>query len=164
MGRILAFLLGIAGALVGSQGPAFTLQYMQNLQGRVDELRPIVEQYDADIAQFGYTREAAVEECKQATALLEAMCGSYRTVVERYEYLTAHLTELEAADPLVRPLLLSRTYDNDIVLSVREQYEPAAPATMNGAIYAGGGFIVLWGLPLAVFTIIGSMFGGRRYA
>ena len=53
MGRFLAFLLGIAGALVGSQGPGFTLQYMQNLQGRVDELTSIVEDFDTQVASRG---------------------------------------------------------------------------------------------------------------
>jgi hypothetical protein len=165
MGRLLAFILGVAGAVIASQGPGFTLQYMQNLQGRVDELTTIVETQDQEIGKYGYTRDAALVECRDAADLLEAMCANYRTAVERLEYLTIHLAELEAATDYVRPLILARTYDRNIAMSVREQFEPAVPATLDGAIYAAGGFVVFWGLPLLIFSIIGGMFGGgRRYA
>ncbi len=162
MGRFLAFILGIAGALIASQGPGFTLQYMQNVQGRVDELTTIVEAQEVEIREYGYTRETAMNECRSATDLLDAFCSNYRMAVERLEYLTVHLAELEAATDYVRPLVLARNYDRDIAMSVREQFEPAAPTTLHGAVYAGGGFAVAWGLPLVIFSIIGGMFGGGR--
>lgn len=162
MGRFLAFILGVAGALIASQGPGFTLQYMQNLQGRVDELTSIVETQEAEIREYGYTRETAMNECRTATDLLDAFCSNYRMAVERLEYLTTHLAALEDATDYVRPLVLARAYDRDIAMSVREQFEPAVPATIDGAVYAAGGFAVAWGLPLLLFSILGGMFGGRR--
>ena len=162
MGRFLAFLLGVAGAVIGSQGPGFTLQYMQNLEGRVSELQTLVEQYDADIAAYGYTRAQAMAECETATQLLDAMCGGYETAVARYERLSAHLTELEAVGDYVRPLILARTEIREITLSVYEQFEPAIPATLPGGIYAGGGFALLWGASSFLFGLLGGLFGGRR--
>ncbi len=165
MGRFLAFILGVAGALIGSQAPGFTLQYMQSLQGRVDELTTIVSNYDADMAAHGYTREAALGECRDAEDLLEAMCGSYDDAVDRLDYLKEHLAMLEAASDYVRPLLMARHHDRDIAQSVYKQFEPAIPATVHGAVYAGGGFAVLWGAASFLFGIVGAMFGGgRRYA
>ena len=165
MGRFLAFLLGIAGAVLASQGPGFTLQYMQNLQGRVDELRPIVEEFDANVSGYGYTRETALAECGTATGLLDALCQTYVAAVRRYERLTAHLAELEAASDLARPLILAKTQIRDITESVYEQFEPAIPATAHGAIYAAGGFALLWGGASVIFGLLGAMFGGgRRYA
>jgi len=165
VGRFLAFILGIGGALIASQGPGFTLQYMQNLQGRVDELRPIVEEFDAKIGEHGYTREKAMAECSTATGLLDALCSTYRTTVTRYGLLTVHLAELDAATDWTRPIVLARSYYRDIAESVYEQYEPAIPATIHGAAYAGGGFAVLWGGASFLFGILGAMFGGgRRYA
>ncbi len=164
MGRFLAFLLGIAGALVGSQGPGFTLQYMQNLQGRIDELAPIVQEFDANIAQYGYDRERAIAECQSAEGLLDALCTAYVSAVERYELLTAHMAELEAASELARPLVLAKTQIEDITLSVYDQFKPAVPATTDGAVYAGGGFAVLWGGASFLFGLLGGMTGGRRYA
>jgi len=162
MGRLLAFILGVAGALIASQGPGFTLQYMQNVQGRVDELTTIVEAQEEDLRDKNYTRETAMNECRTATDLLDAFCSNYRMAVERLEYLSVHLAELEGATDYVRPLILARSYDRDIALSVKEQFEPAVPATLHGAVYAGGGFAVAWGIPLIIFSILGGMFGGGR--
>ena len=165
MGRFLAFILGIAGALVGSQAPSFTNQYMQNLQGRVDELRPIVEQYDANVATYGYTRDKALIECTTATDLLDALCDGYETTVQRLNLLSAHLAELSAASDYTRPLILAKAQLRDLTESVYEQFEPAVPATVHGAVYAGGGFAVLWGGASFLFGLLGAMFGGgRRYA
>ena len=166
MGRFLAFILGVVGAVMASQGPGFTLQYMQNLQGRIDELRPLVEQYDADVAAYGYSRQEALAECATATQLLDALCNGYETTIVRFEKLTAHMAELNAASDYARPLILARSEMRDITLSVYEQFEPAVPTTPVGAAYAAGGFALLWGLASLFFGIIGSMFGmgGRRYA
>lgn len=164
MGRFLAFLLGIAGAVIGSQAPGFTLQYMQNLQGRIDELKPIVEQYDADMAAYGYTREETKEECRTATDLLDALCNGYETTVNRYEALVAHLEDLNAASDYVRPLVLAKTQMRDITESVYEQFEPAVPVTIHGFVYAAGGFALLWGGASFIFGLLGAIFGGgRRY-
>ena len=163
MGRFVAFLLGLAGAVLASQGPGFTLQYMQNLQGRVDEMRPIVIEFETNVAQYGYTRATAMSECATAEGLLDALCTSYRTTVVRFELLDAHLKQLNEASDWVRPLVLARTYYKEIAESVYKQFEPAVPANIHGAAYAAGGFAVLWGGASFFFGLIGSMFGlGRR--
>lgn len=163
MGRFLAVILGIAGALIASQGPSFTNQYMQNLQGRIDELRPLVEEFDQNVSGYGYTRATAMAECETATGLLDALCSTYRTAVTRYELLTAHMDELGAATDWTRPIVLAQTYYKDIATSVHEKFEPAVPATLHGGAYAGGGFAVLWGGASAIFGLLGGMLGlGRR--
>lgn len=165
-GRFLAFVFGIAGAAAGSQAPGYTLQYMQNLSGRIDELRPIVEQFDADVSRYGYTREEALVECDVSTGLLEALCGGYATTIHRFEELTIHMAELEAAGDYVRPLILARSFKRDIADSVMEQFKPAVPVTIDGAVYAAGGFAVIWGALSFLFGALGSMFGmgGRQHA
>lgn len=166
-GRFLALLAGLFGAFVGSQAPGFTLQYMQNLTGRIDELRPIVERFDADVGRFGYSREAALSECALAAGLLEALCGGYATTVRRYEILTAHRAALEAASEYVRPLVLIRAAGahgvvREIAGSVIEVYKPAIPATLDGAAYTGGGFAIAWGGLSFLFGFLGAIFGRRR--
>jgi hypothetical protein len=171
VGRFLAFVGGVAGAIAGSQAPGFTLQYVQNLSGRIDELRPIVEQFDADVARYGYTRARAIAECETAEGLLDALCSGYSTTIERYEILTAHYAELMAASEYARPIFVMKgAAENQIVreiaLSVKKEYKPAVPATLDGAAYAGGGFAVIWGLLSFLFGILGGVFGGggRRHA
>ena len=165
-GRFIAVVMGLIGAAAGSQGPGYTLQYMQNLNGRIDELRPIVAQYDADFERYGYTRETALAECDTADGLLDALCEGAERTIRRFELLTAHFAELQAANSYARPLILARSYQQDIAESVMEEFEPAIPVTLEGAAYAAGGFALLWGGLSFIFGLIGAMFGmgGRRYA
>ncbi|MEZ5920572.1 MAG: DUF2937 family protein [Parvularculaceae bacterium] len=164
LGRLIALIVGAAAAVGASQGPGFTLQYMQNLAGRIDELRPIVEDFDAKISGYGYTREAALAECHSSSGLLEALCSTYETTVMRYDELLAHQNELKATSEYMRPLLLARTYKRDIAQSVYDEFKPAMPVTAEGFAYGGGGFLAGWGFLSILFGMLGAMTGGRRYA
>jgi len=163
-GRLLALIAGAALAVAASQGPAFTDQYMQNLTGRIDELRPIVEEFDARVAQYDYTRASAMAECSTSTGLLEALCSTYETVVNRYEKLLAHMADLTAASIWMRPIVLATTYEKDIAESVYSVFKPAVPATPEGFAYGGGGFLAGYLIPSILFGFLGALFGGRRYA
>ncbi|MEL6507509.1 MAG: DUF2937 family protein [Pseudomonadota bacterium] len=162
MGRFFAVIFAIAAGLAGSQAPAFTLQYMQNLTGRVDELRSTVEEFDASVGQYGYTRSRAMEECGNADGLLEALCSRYAAIVTRFEFLSTHLDALTSATDLERPIVLARQYEQEIVDSALSAYEPAVPATLDGAVYGGGSFVGVWGIASLVFGGLGSIFGGGR--
>lgn len=162
MGRFLAFFLGIAGAVIASQGPGFTLQYMQNLQGRIDELRPIVEEFDASVTGYGYTRATAMAECSTATGLLDALCQTYVSTVQRYELLSAHIARLEGVSVMERPILLAQTQFQDITTSVYKQFKPAMPVTADGAFYGAGGFALLWGGASLLFGVFGAITGSDR--
>lgn len=170
VGRFLAIIAGVAGAVAGSQAPGFTLQYVQNLSGRLEELRPIVEQFDADVARIGYTREKAMAECETASGLLDALCGGQATAIRRYETLSAHYAELKAASDYAQPIILLKSAGENAIIrelarSTAKEYKPAIPTTLDAAAYAGGGFAVLWGGISFVFGLLGSIFGmGRRYA
>lgn len=162
MGRFLAVILAIAAGLAASQAPAFTLQYMQNLTGRVDEMRPTVQQFDDNVGQYGYTRSRAMEECGDADGLLEALCASYASIVRRYEVLQAHLDNLNRATSLERPVVLARNYQRDIVDSTISAYKPAVPTTIDGAVYGGGAFLGIWMIASVLFGGLGAIFGGNR--
>ncbi len=163
-GRLLALIAGAALAVAASQGPAFTDQYVQNLTGRIDELRPIVEEFDTRIAEYNYTRATAMAECAAATGLLDALCSTYETTVDRYEMLVAHMAELNAATVWMRPLVLGRTYKRDIAESAYSVFQPAVPATPTGFAYGGAGFLAGYLALSIVFGLLGGLVGGRRYA
>ncbi len=162
MGRFFALLLAIIAGIGGSQAPGFTLQYMQNLNGRVDELRPIVRQFDAEVGRFGYDRARALDECSNADGLLEALCSGYSTTIRRFVELSAHLDLLRSTKPLMKPIVLAQNFKKDIVESTRKEFEPAIPATLDGAVYGGGAFVIVWLVFSLLFGGIGSLFGGGR--
>lgn len=148
-GAFPACLLALLGAAIGSQAPAFTLQYMQNLQGQIDSLQAVVERFDASIAAYGYSRAQALDECGTATGLLHALCETYLGEIQRYERLTAHMAELAAADRSLRPLVLAQEEMRDVTRSTLKQFEPVLPATLDGLIYvAAGGLAGLAGFAL----------------
>lgn len=162
MGRFFALVFAIAVGVGGSQAPGFTLQYMQNLTGRVDELKPIVQQFDDDVGRYGYTRERALDECGNADGLLEALCSGYATTIRRFLTLSAHLADLKAAPPLQQPIVLARSYQQDIVESTWSAYKPAVPTTLDGAVYGGGAFAGAWLIFSILFGGLGALFGGGR--
>ena len=153
--RLFSLAAGIAAGVAASQAPGFTLQYMQNLDGRVAELRTIVERFDENIARIGYDRMKALQECGEADPerLLGVLCDGIVQDIARYEFLTAHQAELTAAAGWARPAVLAKSFDRDIAESAMDRYEPAVPATATGAGYAGAGFVGGWGL----LTVLGGL-------
>lgn len=162
MGKFLAFLFGLAGAVAGSQAPGFTLQYMQNLQGRVDELTAVLQAFDGGAAAMGGDREGALAECRAPGGAGLRICQGYVETVDRRAYLTAHLAELEQAGAYMQPLILARSFDPGVVDSVVTQFKPAIPTTGPGAAYAGGGFAGVWLVAQLLFGAVGGLFGGGR--
>jgi len=140
----LSIIAGVVGAVVVSQLPGFTLQYMHNLNGRLDELTPIVEEFKADLLQYNYTVEAALQECEISDGLLDALCESFEEIVIRYEILIFHYETLAAESDYSRPFVLAGTAHMDILESVMEEFKPAVPVDDSGLIYAGVGFLSFW--------------------
>ncbi len=166
-GQLIARVAGLAGLVLGSQAPGFTLQYMQNLSGRVDELAAIVERTDVIVADLGTTRDGYVDDLRAADRdSTDRTADTIEYTYARYEYLSTHLAALDAAAPLQRPLLVARNPDREIAEHVAQRFEWAVPLTVDAAIYALGAATVLWGALAAIFGLIGSMFGmgGRRHA
>ena len=161
--RLLSLVAGVAAGVATSQAPGFTLQYMQNLDGRVAELRTIVERFDENIARIGYDRDAALEECGEAdpAKLLGVLCDGIAQDIARYEFLTAHQAELSQAADWARPAVLAKSFDRDIAQSAKDRFEPAVPATATGAGYAGAGFVGGWGLLTVLLGLIAAPFRRR---
>ena len=62
--------------------------------------------------------------------------------VQRYDLLSSTLARIEGAGPAERLQALPAYIDSDIGRRTLENYKPAVPVTMEGILYAGGGFIL----------------------
>jgi hypothetical protein len=143
MRRIVAGVGGIGLALVLSQFPEYAQQYTQRLGGAVDELRIVTERFDREAAEAGLTRQEALESFRTATDTFAAgQEGREAANFERYQELSATLARIENADPVQRFQQLPAYLDSDIGQRTLEAYRPAVPVTMEGILYAGGGFIL----------------------
>ncbi|HYF53958.1 MAG TPA: DUF2937 family protein, partial [Salinarimonas sp.] len=96
--RIVAFGLGLAGAVCLSQGPEYAQQYRQRLGGAIDELRTIVKRFDADARAVGESREGALGRlAANADELARRQGLSMHAAARRLEGLEAQRRRMDEA-------------------------------------------------------------------
>lgn len=152
--RALTLAGGITGAAGLSQFPEFSQQYAQRLGGAVDELSRVVADFDADAAKHGLSRAAALEDLAQGGAMGVARAETIARTIERHDRLSADLEALEGAGPFTRAYLAARMTDRDVAQRAMENFKPAVPATLEGAVFAGVGFLTGLFVLGAVFAIL----------
>lgn len=152
--RLLAFfdrLCVVLGALAFSQVPAFIQQYVQQLQGRIEELR----------LQIGLMREFAMRSGKTLEQLIDKfLAASDVDVVHQGEFIQEMVTRLgylsSAAEALKNASLTNRFFvflanlQYDIVKSTLSEFSLGLTFSFEALLYAlmGGlaGFIVFSGV------------------
>ena len=137
---LFALVFGAGAALSASQFPAYVQDYSQRLGGAVDALRPIVEQFDEAAEQAGMTRERALDRYEQSgDAFLTRQGEEAAVTIFRYEELSEAKQDLDEAGPFGRLLVFVREFDPEIAERTASDFEPAVPATAEGAVHAGAG-------------------------
>ena len=143
MRRIARVIGGLALGLTLSQFPEYAQQYTQRLGGAVDELRVITEDFDRAALAGGLDRTAALARYNASNDDFLAGRGtSMSATFQRYAILSATLSRIQGADAVERFQSLPAYLDTDIGQRTLENYRPAVPVTMEGILYAGGGFIL----------------------
>jgi hypothetical protein len=165
MRRMVAGIGGVGLALVLSQFPEYAQQYTQRLGGAVDELRVITEDFDRAAVAGGLDREAALARYNASNDDFLAGRGTSMTATfQRYEQLSTTLDRIENAGPVERFQSLPAYLDTDIGRRTLEAYRPAVPVTMEGILYAGGGFILGYLVLSGLWSFASLPFKRRRYA
>lgn len=165
MRRMIAGIGGLALAIVLSQFPEYAQQYTQRLGGAVDELRVITEDFDRAAVAGGLDRTAALARYNASNDDFLAGRGMSMTATfERYDQLSTTLARIEDAGPIERFQSLPAYLDSDIGQRTLENYQPAVPVTMEGILYAGGGFIVGYLVLSGLWRFASMPFRRRRYA
>ena len=142
MRRTLAVLGGLGLAVAFSQFPEYAQQYEQRLGGAVDELKILVDDFDADAGKFGLNRHDALQRYNSShDQFLVARGNSMNRTLSRYTQLSADLTNLQGAGPLQRVMHLSDYFDSDISARALAAYKPAVPVTPEGFMWAIAGFL-----------------------
>ncbi len=161
--RIVAFGLGLLGGITASQGPEFAQQYRQRLGGAVDELRQVIQRFDADAQASGETRESAIARLRSNTDDFVSRQGAaMQANAERLGRLEAHRETMIQAGPFARVALMVRDGDRDVMEAVYRDFEPALPVTEEGLLSSAAGFIAVWGGLLLVTGFIRSLWRRPR--
>jgi hypothetical protein len=156
--RVAAFALGLMGAVTASQGPEFAQQYRQRIGGAIDELRRVVERFDADAQANGETRERAITRLRGNPDDLASRQGAaMQGNVERLARLEAQRQALLEAGPFSRLGLMLRDGDVDVARATFQDFKPAVPVTEEGFLSAAAGFVVVWGGILLLASFLRSL-------
>ena len=139
----------LASALVGcaifSQAPEFAQQYRQRIGGAVDELKTVVADFDKDAAGSAMSRGEALSALTGAPEKFANQRGlSMERTVERFSRLEKQQKSIENANPLLRPFVVMRNPDNQIIRSAWEIFQPAIPLNSAGAFYGGSEAFIAW--------------------
>ena len=162
--RTMAAALGLFGGVAASQGPEFAQQYRQRLGGAIDELRRVVQRFDADAGANGHNREGAIDRLQtNPDDLVSRQGAAMRGNVERLERLERQRQSFVEAGPFERLWATARDGDLDLLEATYHDFEPAVPATQEGVVAAGLGFAGGWALTLLIGSMGRRLFGlGRR--
>lgn len=150
--RTFAMIGGLAGAVVLSQFPEFTQQYMQRLSGARTELKVITTGFDLTAKAAGFTRDEALEKMGGSdfqNDLRDQMQGNF----DRYAWLDASYVALKGTEPLMRLTKLWHFRDVDLIQRTWDEYRPAVPVTADGILCAGIGYAGGW---LIVSLLMGA--------
>jgi hypothetical protein len=157
--RTLALAIGLAAGVTASQAPEFAQQYRQRLGGAIDELQTIVSRFDVDARQYGLDRSAAIARLSgNVDPLAQKRAQDARLNAARLEDLVAQRDAMQQAGPFKRVLVMAADPDPAVLRGTLDSFEPAVPATAEGAATAAVGLAGGW----AFVRLIGLPFGRRR--
>lgn len=146
IGRILALAIGLFGGLSASQLPEFAQQYRQRLGGAVDELRRVLTRFDDTAQGSGLSRDEAVRRLTQNTDPLVRSQGEATTeIAARLARLERQQRDFAQAGSFSRLVVFIRDADPALIRSAYLDFEPAWPATSEGLVSGGTGFLAGWG-------------------
>jgi hypothetical protein len=148
--RLLDRILCVVGAVLFSQFPEFMQQYLQRLEGHLDEARLVVDRFRDAAAQSGMTLEQLAAGAAQNP---DPSMGKLGAVISAA---SARVNELAGADAAIRgatiftkPFVFLAHMDRGIARATLSIYRPAVPTTAEGFAYAAVGILVV----LAVYHV-----------
>lgn len=144
---------GVSGAAGLSQFPEFSQQYLQRLAGKVDALQAVVADFDASAARNDLSREAALAELAGTAFLGDRQADMRRNFADHLR-LSADLDRLRGATPLARLAMPQRMGDPETLAAAWADFRPAIPATLDGAVSAGVGYVAGWSLLAGLWALL----------
>ncbi|NNM71076.1 DUF2937 family protein [Enterovirga aerilata] len=162
IGRVLALAIGLFAGLAASQAPEFAQQYRQRIGGAIDELRRVVGTFDENARAEGLSREQAIARLSgQPDRLTQRQGPAMSEIVDRLERLERQRDAVANAGPFERLVVLARGFDGQLARATYLDYEPAWPATSEGLVIGGAGFLLGWGGFALLFRAFGRLRPGR---
>ena len=143
-GRRLALAIALMAGLLGSQGPEFAQQYRQRIGGALEELNRIVAEFEAESAREHLTPVQAIDRLEQNDDPLARERGEdMAQTIKRAGRLEEQLDTMRSAGPLKRLYVMAKDFDPEIAERTLDNYEPAAPLSLEALTAAA--LAAIWG-------------------
>jgi len=140
--RLLDRILCAAGAVLFSQLPEFMQQYLQRLEGHLDEARLVLSRFKDAAAQSGMSLDQLVAGAAQnPDPSMGKLGGVVRQAMARVDELAAADAALRQASAWTRPFIFLEHMDGGIAKATLSIYRLAVPTTAEGLAYAGFGIV-----------------------
>jgi hypothetical protein len=142
--RLLDRILCVVGAVIFSQAPEFMQQYLQRLEGHLDEARLVLSRFRDAAAQSGMSLDQLVAGAARNPDPSMGRLGEVvRQAAERVDTLGAADEALRQASAWTRPFVFLRHVDGGIARATLDIYRPAVPTTIEGLAYAAFGMVLV---------------------
>lgn len=162
IGRTMVLAGGLTGAAAFSQFPEYSQQYTQRLGGAVDALAEVVADFDADAAEVGLSREAALVDLAQGGQMGAQRAETMVETIDRHRRLADDLAALREAGPFTRAAQAGRFMDAEIARAAWADYKPALPLTFEGGVFAALGFAGFGLMLAALIAALRGLFRRRQ--
>jgi hypothetical protein len=143
--RILIVAVGLVVGAGAAQAPEFIQQYTQRLGGWRDAYFAEIVELDARAKNLGQTRDEYIAALRANTEPEARQEGEHwATQVTYLKALDQAYEELSGAAPWMRVPVFFEHYNAELAGRTWKDFEPAVPATPEGAAYGGVGFLFGW--------------------
>lgn len=144
--RLLDRLLCVLGAVLFSQFPEFVQQYVQRLEGHLDEARLQLGRFKDAASQSGMTLDQLVAGAgSNPDPAMGRLGGVVRETLSRVAQLGSADQALRQASAWSRPFVFLGHLDWGIARATWSIYRPAVPTTAEGLAYACAGMLLVLG-------------------
>lgn len=155
------FTIGLIGAVLFAQFPAFFDQYVQRLGGAITESQRQVTNITNIAASVGKTPRELIDELLWEDGRDAAIGRNYADTFQRYEDLRTARGHLRAAPVWGRTVALARYGEADLLKGTWIDYAPSVPVTWAGFVYAIIGFLFAGVLYETILWLLWLPFGAR---
>jgi hypothetical protein len=142
--RLFDRVLCVAGAVLFSQAPEFMQQYLQRLEGHLDEARAELDNFRGAAAQAGMTLDQLISAAgRNADPAMARLAGVAQQTAARVDQLASADAALRGASIAARPFVFVAHADWGIARATLRIFRPAVPTTLEGLAYALVGVVVV---------------------
>ena len=143
-----------------AQIPVFVDQYLMRLEGHVAESRLQIDAYTkAALAGKKTLDQYILKFLEQTDADFLSQGRVMKKAVDRNAFLESSCEALQAANPLIRPLVCARYLDREIIADTWNGFTPGLLVDTNLAVWAFIGFVSGWLLLYAIAGLFGVVRG-----